>query len=172
MHRIRLALPLAAVASLVLAMPALAGGWASVIPDEGSISGVEPGVPHDVSVTLLQHGVTPVRDGTVRFILTDAATGAAVVATAHHVGAGVWKASVTVPAAGRWALEATHADLELQATTPIILAVGPAPVAAAGLQIGTGPLAALLIGMVVMALGAVGLVRLARPRAGQRARSA
>ena len=127
MHRLRLALPFAVLASLLLAMPALAGGWASVIPDEGSISGVEPGVPHDVSVTLLQHGVTPVRDGSVRFTLTDATTGAAVVATAHHVGAGVWEASVTVPAAGSWSLEATHSDLALQATTPIVVAVAPVP---------------------------------------------
>lgn len=175
MHRIRIALPLAVLASLLLAVPALAGGWASVVPDEGSISGVEPGVPHDVSVTLLQHGVTPVRDGEVRFILTDAATSAAVMATAHHVGGGVWEASVTVPAAGSWSLEATHSGLELQAAKPIVVAVGPAAgtAAAAGpLQLGSGPLPALLIGLVVTVLGAIGLVRLARPRAGQGTRSA
>ncbi len=174
MHRTRLAFPLAVLATLLLAVPALAGGWASVVPDEGSISGVEPGVPHDVSVTLLQHGVAPVRDGTVRFILTDATTGAAVLATAHHVGAGVWEASVTVPTAGSWSLEAMHSGLELEATSPIVLAVGPALAAAnpGAPPLGSGTLAALLIGMAGMALGAVALVRLARPRVRHGARSA
>lgn len=56
--RIRIALGLTLVLSLVLAVPAFAGGWAVIILDELPID-VVAGEPLTVGFTVLQHGKTP-----------------------------------------------------------------------------------------------------------------
>ena len=50
--------PLALLLVLLAAVPAAAGGWATVGLDS-TPAGVAPGKPWDVNITVLQHGVTP-----------------------------------------------------------------------------------------------------------------
>ena len=87
MRRFRMSLLLALAASALAVAPAIAGGWATVTVDQGSISGWQPGEPQQVEVTLMQHGVTPVNDGSVRFTLTNEASGETTTVSARRTGA-------------------------------------------------------------------------------------
>jgi hypothetical protein len=94
---------LIAVAALVLAAPAAAGGWATVGlgPPPG---GMGPGDTWNAEMTILQHGnpLTPLAGVTPKVIITNA-KGVRKEFTATPTGkAGVYVAKVKFPSAGEW----------------------------------------------------------------------
>jgi hypothetical protein len=111
----RIAAVIAATALLlVLALPAMAGGWAEIEADAQTTTPTED-TPFEVGFTVLQHGVTPApwESATVHF--TDAATGETFDAVATNDRAdGHFVATATVPHAGYWSWQVTLADLESQ----------------------------------------------------------
>ncbi len=156
-----------ATALAALAAPAvLAGGWATFVPDAASLEGFEPGVPHDVTLTLLQHGKTPLDSGSVT--LAFAAPGQPTVdATARSLGGGRWVASVTLPAAGAWALTARHSDLTIDDASIYDVTVSAGSATTAGPGLGVAPIAALVtVLLLAVLLGALGITRLARSPSG------
>jgi hypothetical protein len=95
----------ALAASLLLTMPAAAGGWAvvNIIP-----SGSEPvaGVAWPVEVQVLQHGVTPIAWERVSIVGRNPASGLVVAANASSSDTvGRYAAEVVFPDAGDWTLE-------------------------------------------------------------------
>jgi hypothetical protein len=95
-------LVLAALAVALAAAPAaLAGGWATVgvapLPDD-----VEPGATWTPRITILQHGRTPL-DGLAPTVTIRDEDGTTQTFAATATGEpGVYEASVTFPAGGRW----------------------------------------------------------------------
>ena len=88
----------------LLALPAgaLAGGWA-VVQLSSTPDGVTPGKPWNVDISVLQHGFRPLDDvqPTVTIISADRST-RRTFPTRPTGRAGVHRASVTFPQAGRW----------------------------------------------------------------------
>lgn len=121
------ALPLALIALLVAAPVALAGNWASVSVDASSTDGWEVGTPHELVLSLLQHGETPVNHGTVEVALTNTATGESITGAARLVGNGLWSAMIDLPSDGDWTLEVSHSTLATELDVPRTISVGPAP---------------------------------------------
>ncbi|HET6547279.1 MAG TPA: FixH family protein [Solirubrobacter sp.] len=101
MRRVLIALPVLVL--LVFAPPAVAGGWATV-GLSSTPAGTDPGAPWNVTLTVLQHGRTPL-DGlqpTITIRNGDATERFA----AKPAGApGTYRASVTFPTAGTWTYE-------------------------------------------------------------------
>jgi len=111
----RIAAVIAATALLlVLAVPAMAGGWAEIEADAQTTTPTED-TPFEVGFTVLQHGQTPApwESATVHF--TDAGTGEAfdIVATNDRAD-GHFVATATMPHAGYWSWQVRLADLESQ----------------------------------------------------------
>src|SRR3954470_486479 len=102
----RTAVVVAATGALALALPgaAGAGGFATVglssLPD-----GTAPGKPWRVTLTILQHGRTPL-DGLHPSVRVVAANGTPHAFAARPAGrTGRYRADVVFPAAGRWRYE-------------------------------------------------------------------
>jgi hypothetical protein len=111
----RIAAVIAATAMLlVLAVPAMAGGWAEIEADAQTKTPTED-TPFQIGFTVLQHGVTPAPWETATVHFTDSATGEAfdVVATNDRPD-GHFVASATLPHAGFWSWQVRLADLESQ----------------------------------------------------------
>jgi hypothetical protein len=103
---------------LVAAPPALGGGFATV-GLSSTPSGVAPGQPWNVDVTVLAHGRTPV-DGLapiVRIRSGDAVREFAAEATDKT---GVYRASVVFPAAGLWDYEVVDGYVDQVHTFPAV----------------------------------------------------
>ena len=167
------ALPLA----LLIAAPALAGGWAAIEPDAGTTAPPVEDRPFVLGFTVLQHGRTPAGWETPTVHFTEVATGAtfAVVATASGPD-GHFVAEASVPTAGAWTWSVSLKNL---ATDPIqrplsVAAAGAAPAApvadsapvpetpvrtqaTAGLPVA----AVLLLGALAVAIAGLALARLA-----------
>jgi hypothetical protein len=127
-QRISLASAIASAALLLSAGAALAGGWATVTPDPGT---VEPtaGETTTIGFTVLQHGKTPVGQGNV-IVNATGPDGQVVAFRARAQGvAGHWVVDMNLPAAGSWEwsvtmpeqLEvSTHLDpLQVSSASPI-----------------------------------------------------
>jgi hypothetical protein len=138
---------LATAAMALLAMPALAGNQAVVEILEGGTGAPVAGEEHDLRAQLLQHGVTPVNDGTVQ-VIARSASGDEVVATATSVGGGEWTATLVFPTGGEWEIAVTHSELET--TAPSTISVANASIA--------GPSAGSWAIPLALALAAVALV--------------
>ena len=97
--------PLLVVAlAILVAAPASAGGWATILVDrEASGSVGHAGEPVAVVFTVLQHGVTPIDTEAATVVATDLATGGEVrvVATADGA-AGRYRATLILPTEGTW----------------------------------------------------------------------
>lgn len=104
-----------AVLSLLVASAGtvLAGGWADVKPDAGTLD--QPpveGLPTEIGFTILQHGETPAGWVTPTVRLTDLASGETI-----EVGAppgddqGHFAVSITLPTAGLWSWTVTFPEL-------------------------------------------------------------
>jgi hypothetical protein len=111
----RIAALIAATALLlVLAIPAMAGGWAEIEADGQTTTPTED-TPFEVGFTVLQHGQTPApwESATVHF--TNAGTGEAfdIVATNDRAD-GHFVATATVPHAGYWSWQVRLGSLESQ----------------------------------------------------------
>lgn len=142
-------LSLAAVAAaLLVPTAASAGGWATVqlssTPD-----GARAGVPWNVELTVLQHGVRPL-DGISPTIRIWSGAVARTFAATPAGKAGVYRAEVVFPDAGTWRWEIWDGFSQTHAYYPV--EVGPAAAPAGGSRAWWG--AALGIG----SLGVAGLV--------------
>jgi hypothetical protein len=155
--------------ALAIALPAAAGGWASVVDDEA--------LPPDgggttlIRFTLLQHGQTPVDWGELSVVAVHEETGRRVDGTASpETGtAGGWVAAFRLPEAGSWVIEIGHQDLEITASAPIRISAASVPVD--GAPVGGGATAAGWLGIVLLLLAvaapvAAALVLAARRRGG------
>lgn len=156
LRRLR-ALTLALLASLTLCPAVLAGGWATVSlysppPDPGA------GDPVAISLTVLQHGVTPIHWIALTVVATNATTGEAVMADALPAGPlGHYVATLTFPHAGEWSISYQSADLIMEGSASLsvtaAVAVGTAAEASSAAGVGSsaptvliGLLLALLVG--------------------------
>jgi hypothetical protein len=167
-HR-SIALPLAVLASLVLASVAAAGGWAQV---SAKNMPVDPpaGEPTTIELAVSQHGVTAVSWPDLTVIATNEASGDVIRVAAEAKGpVGAYIATIVFPSEGQWVLTFDSTDLEMAGWAPIQIAptVAAAP---AGAGAGTpnqataaAPLAtevmAVLLVLFVLVVGA-GLVAL------------
>jgi plastocyanin len=89
-------------AFLILAAPALAGGWATVRLDEPPTD-LPPGEPWQFGFMVLQHDVTPNSDVTPVVRAIHLETGEEVTATADQEGpTGHFVAELTLPHTGEW----------------------------------------------------------------------
>ena len=120
----------ALVLLLVVAAPAVAGGWASITPDEATREPRED-EPVVIGFTVLQHGQTPAPWETPTVIARNAATGEVRTVVAESTGAdGHFAASLTFPQPGLWSWTVELADLESDAATipiTVLTASGKAP---------------------------------------------
>ncbi len=164
--RIRAVLGAIAVAVLigaVLAAPAVAGGWATVLIDgDGSATTGRAGEPMAISFTVLQHGVTPVNGDDATVVAIEAQTGDVVRVAAMASGSGgIYRATLVLPHEGRWRWNVELGRLVAQSQFQDV-DVAPAAVAGAALESGRSvdPLPALLVGIVggLIAAGAFGLI--------------
>ena len=124
----------AAAAILLLTLGAtavLAGGWATIVPDDAAT--LEPRAGEDVEYgfTVLQHGVTPAGWEQPTMRLTNTITGETFDVPAERSGAdGHFVARFTFPSAGTWTYGVELRDLavETQPVTATVLdADGSAP---------------------------------------------
>jgi hypothetical protein len=102
MNRFALFAATALAAALIAPATSLAGGWATVglssLPD-----GVGPREAWGVDLTVLQHGRTPLEGVEPRVLIRAARGGAEQDFVAEPTGrAGVYRARVVFPSAGRW----------------------------------------------------------------------
>ena len=154
----------AAVASLVVAGTASAGGWAT--------AGVSPPPPDDPSggstwntdITIKQHGVTPLDNITPAVILRNTATGEEQQFKGTPTGKpGTYSAEVVFPDSGRWAVQVYDGFTEYGNATRhnfgVVALDGPAASAA-----GEFPLGWTLAGVGAAIAGIVALVLFLRRR--------
>jgi hypothetical protein len=119
-------------AAAALGGVALAGGWASITPDEASVT-IEPkeGEPAVLGFTVLQHGETPAPWEHPTVILTNAETGERLEVGADSTGEdGHFEATVTFPEAGLWSWQVGLRDLvvdPMRVPVAVMTADGRAP---------------------------------------------
>ncbi len=159
MRRSLLLPPLALLLFLIAAVPALAGGWATV-GLSSTPAGAEPGKPWNVDITVLQHGTTPMQGITPFVNITGAGGETRQFAATPTDKPGVYRASVVFPTAGRWSYEIDDGFMGQRHTYPAVTVAAPAPAApvsdggngiASGWLWGAG--GALVLALAVLALG-------------------
>lgn len=119
---------------LLLAAPAMAGGWAEIVVDARTET-TPPieGQPIDLGFTVLQHGETPAGWEQPTVHVSEAATGRSFDVPAIGSGPdGHFTATATIPASGFWTWSVTLRDLIVEpvVSTPIAVytAAGAPPV--------------------------------------------
>jgi hypothetical protein len=168
LHRLAAAVAALAVI-LVLAAPALAGGWAEIVADAQTTEPPVEGRPVEVGFLVLQHGQTPAGWETPTVHFTNISTGATIDAVATNDRAdGHFVASVVLPDAGAWSWQVTLKDL-ISEHQPVALTVvsGTATVPAndPGGFAGQPLLVVLTVAVLVVAVAGVAMARRAgRPR--------
>jgi hypothetical protein len=108
----RIAAVVAAMAMLlILALPAMAGGWADIVAD-GQTTTPRAGTPVEIGFRVMQHGVTPApwETATVHFVNTSTRESFAVVAKNDDPN-GHFVATARIPEAGFWTWNVTLRDL-------------------------------------------------------------
>ena len=129
MRRSLLLAPLALLLVLLAAIPAAAGGWATVGLDS-TPAGVVPGKPWNVNITVLQHGVKPLSDVTPIVTIQSGTVSRDFAATATKQ-AGVYTAAVVFPSAGRWTYQVNDGFVGQVHTYPPVTIADPQVAAAA-----------------------------------------
>ena len=159
MKSISIAISLIILMSLVLAIPALAGGWAAITLEELPAS-VTMGEPVHVRFTVRQHGRTLMVGLTPTLHARNAESGEAVsqAATAVPDQPGVYETSLTFPSAGTWewsiqafTMDQPMPDLTVRLSSPLSneIPVQPSPI----------PIAAGVTGLVVAVAAATIVIR-------------
>lgn len=130
----RAAMPLLIVITLLAltALPAQAGGWATVTLD-APLAEARAGNPVRIGFTVKQHGVTPIHDAygepvalAIRAWLPKTGTEVRVTAQKDMVKVGHFTADLTFPSAGVWEWEAIPAPFAGSALPPVTVIEGPA----------------------------------------------
>lgn len=108
----RIAAVVAAIAMLlIVALPAMAGGWADIVAD-GQTTTPRAGGSVEIGFRVMQHGVTPAPWETATVHLANASTGATFDVIARNDDPnGHFVATARVPEAGFWTWQVTLADL-------------------------------------------------------------
>lgn len=97
---------------LLLAAPAVAGGWADIVADAQTADPPVEGQPVEVGFRVLQHGVTPAGWETATVHFTNTSTGETIDVVATNDGDnGHFVASAALPEAGYWTWQVTLKDL-------------------------------------------------------------
>jgi hypothetical protein len=116
--------------ALVVAVPVLAGGWATVTLDS-SAPQPRAGEHTSIGFTLLQHGQTPISWESVTLVARNLGTGESVVADARPEGkTGQYVVTVTFPSEGRWSWELRTKNLFMETRLDpltVLPAASPAP---------------------------------------------
>ena len=138
--------------TVILAVPAAAGGWATVTLDKVPTE-LRAGTRHALGYTILQHGVTPF-SGSKSVIRARSAAGQTVTFAARPEGApGHYVVDVTFPTTGAWTWEIVPEPFAPQPMGTITVTDAPAaaivPSAAAGIPV---PTLILRVGLTVAAL--------------------
>lgn len=156
-NRFRISIALALLLSVVLAIPAFAGGWAVITLDELP-TGVVAGEPLSVGFMVLQHGKTPMDGLDPTITVTSPQSESFVVHAKPDGETGHYAATLTFPVGGDWnwsiqAFSMEQAMPVLSVAAPITGFVSQQPVAA------TASISAVLIVRVLaLVIGLVGLV--------------
>jgi hypothetical protein len=157
MRRLLLALGLL----LVAAPAAHAGGWATA-GLSSTPAGTAAGAPWVVDITVLQHGVTPMTD--VSPTVTISKGQATKTFAAKPTGkAGVYRASVVFPTAGKWDYEIYDGFVVEPHTYPPVQ-IGGAPAAATATPGDDGPNLLWLVPGIALLLAAAALILRTRVR--------
>jgi hypothetical protein len=109
-------------ATLLLAGSALAGGWATIAPDEGS-AGDQPkaGETDELGFTVLQHGVTPAGFVKATVVLENSSTGETLRVEAQPSGpTGHFVAPLRFPEAGFWTWRVELDQLEMSSPPTMV----------------------------------------------------
>ena len=156
-YRFRISIALALLLSVVLAIPAFAGGWAVITLDELP-TGVVAGEPFNIGFIVLQHGKTPM-DGLDPTITATSSNSESFVVHAKPDGeTGHYAATLTLPKEGSWnwsiqAFSMEQAMPMLSVAAPIAVPVGQQPVAE------TAPISAVwIVRVLALVIGLAGLV--------------
>jgi hypothetical protein len=160
LSKIRIALGLTLLLSLLIAAPALAGGWAVIRLDELP-SNVVAGEPLTVGFTVLQHGITPMTG--IEPTVTAQLSGSEkiVVAAVPQGEAGHYVATLTFPQEGNWewSIQAFTMDQrmpELNVAAPVAETVNPPVVKTEPAAASISPV--LIVRVLAFAVGLVCLV--------------
>src|SRR6188472_3810314 len=143
---IRTTLALAIVGALwtLTAATVAAGNYAETSIVDGADTPPTAGEQRELRVLLLQHGVTPVDQGTVELTAWLPGTDERISVMATSVGGGEWVANVTFPVAGDWQMRILHSVLD----TPEASAFAVAPSSRAAWLPATGSIVALVLAVV------------------------
>jgi hypothetical protein len=157
---------LVALAALAIALatagPATAGGWATVgfdpLPD-----GTSAGGTWSPTITILQHGRTPLGGLSPTVTIWDDESGVTQTFTAVETAkTGVYDADVVFPEAGSWQITIDSTFGESRVTYGPV-AIGDSPVGGSGTEIPVVPLLGLVGVLVLAAAAAFGALRQRRP---------
>ncbi len=115
--------------ALACASAATAGGWATVSMSSHP-STAEAGKPWTVDLTVLQHGLTPLAGVRPFFRIKDVKADEVHVFSAEPTSrAGVYRATVVFPSAGRWPYEIDDGFSQVHTYAPVTIGSEAAPVA-------------------------------------------
>ena len=125
-HTVR-SLALAVVATLALAGPALAGGWAVTTFDTPLMDGVRAGESHRVGYTIRQHGQRPYPGANTEIIIRSSSGETRRFAGRPEGAEGHYVANVTFPEPGQWEWEVTQEPFAPQKLGTLLVASSPSP---------------------------------------------
>jgi hypothetical protein len=161
---------------LLIAAPALAGGWAAIEPDAGTTAPPVEDQPFVLGFMVLQHGQTPAGWETPTVHFTEVATGATFEVVATGSGPdGHFVAEATVPSAGAWTWSVSLKNLatdEIERPLSVAAAAALAPAAVDDVPVAETPArdpatdgvpvaAVLLLGLLAVAIAGLSMARLA-----------
>jgi mono/diheme cytochrome c family protein len=156
-YRFRISIALALLLSAVLAIPAIAGGWA-VITLDTLPTGVVAGEPFNIGFTVLQHGRTPMSGLDPTITATLSKSESFIVHAKPEGETGHYAATLTFPTKGNWnwsiqAFSMEQAMPVLSVAPPIAAPVSQQPVAE------TAPISAVwIVRVLALVIGLAGVV--------------
>jgi len=156
-YRFRISIALALLLSVVLAIPAFAGGWAVITLDELPTD-VVAGEPLTIGFTVLQHGKTPMEGLDPTITATSSNSESFMVHAKPEGETGHYAVTLTFPADGNWTWSIRAFSMEqampaLSVAAPIAASVSQQPVAA------TAPISAVsIVRVLALVIGLAGLV--------------
>jgi hypothetical protein len=156
--KIRISIGIAILMSLVLALPAFAGGWAVITLDELPTN-VVAGEPINIGFTVLQHGRTPMLDLSPTITAKSSNADSMVVNAEAEGDPGHYAATLTFSKAGNWSwsINAFTMDQPMPALTvsaPVAAAVSQPEVATKN----ASPSPLFIVRGLALVIGLVGLV--------------
>jgi cytochrome c2 len=153
-YRFPRAIVIALFLTLILTLPALAGGWAVITLDELPQQ-VDPNEPFSIGFMVRQHGIRPMEDLDPTITLWNRETGERFVAHAKPDGeTGHYSAVFSFPSTGtwEWSIQAFSMD---QPMPPLIVSAASQPSATITQDRSAPALLAGILGLAVMSAGLV-----------------